>query len=71
MIKFEKSCPSVKIWWIKDPETGEVRFSFDRKKTYSVWNDYPHKMTPKEVTIFDAENPVWAKFFECRKEKKR
>lgn len=54
------------IWWIKGG-VGEWLFSFDRKKVYNMYRDYPHAMTPEEVAIFDKENPFWADYFADRK----
>lgn len=66
--KFYKENPSDKIWWLDDGSIGNWQFSFDRKKVYSMFRDYPHAMTPEEVSIFDKENPFWAEFFKNRKE---
>lgn len=56
-----------KIWWL---DTGNRKgyfiFSFDKKKRYNLFEDYPHNMTPEEVEIFDKENPFWANFFKKR-----
>lgn len=52
---------SDRVWWLDDPEsTGELIFSFDRKKSYNFWQDYPDKLTPEEREIFARENPVLA-----------
>ena len=69
--RFYKENPNDKIWWLDnvDETTGEFIFSFDRKKTYNLFADYPHNMTAEEVRIFDAENPFWADFFKDRKKK--
>lgn len=36
---------------------GPILFSFDRKKIYNFWSDYPHKLTAKEKQLFDDEFP--------------
>lgn len=54
-----------KIWWLDngDDTTGEWIFSFDKKKTYNMFADYPYALTAEEKEIFDRENPYWAGFF--------
>ena len=67
--KFFKNNPSDKISWINnvDEEVGVFLFTFDKEKIYNMFQDYPDKMTPEEVEIFDKENPYWADFFKDRK----
>lgn len=48
---------------------GELLFSFDKKKIYNLWKDYPYNFTEEEIKIFDKEQPYWAEFFKKRKEK--
>lgn len=57
-----------KIWWLDNgqEEIGAFVFSFDRKKLYNLFSDYPKKLTKEEKEIFDKENPFWADFFEKR-----
>lgn len=56
------------IWWLDDNDViGEFVFSFDKKKRYNLFADYPHNMSEKEVAIFNAENPFWADFFADRR----
>ena len=65
---FYKKNPGDRIWWVDDIETiGEELFSFDKKKVYNLFADYPQKMTAEEVRIFNAENPYWANFFADRR----
>lgn len=65
--KFYKNNPEDKIWWIDDPNIiGEWLFSFDKKKIYNMFKDYPQKLTKEEKRIFDKENPYWADFFKDR-----
>lgn len=65
---FYKKKKSDKIWWIEDLDhRGRFLFSFDRKKIYNLFADYPHNLTPKEKEIFDKENPFWKNFFSDRK----
>lgn len=57
------------IWWVNDLDTkGEFLFSFDKKKIYNLFADYPHNLTKEEKEIFDKENPYWAEFFRDRSE---
>lgn len=66
--RFYKENPSDRVWWLDNfGVVGEFVFSFDRKKEYNLFADYPHNMTDDEVRIFDAENPFWADFFKDRK----
>ncbi|MBM6821250.1 DUF7675 family protein [Fusobacterium mortiferum] len=55
------------IWWVNDLDTkGEFLFSFDKKKIYNLFADYPHNLSKEEKEIFDKENPYWAEFFSDR-----
>lgn len=52
-----------KIWWVRNPHVkGPKYFTFDKKKIYSYWQDYPFILTAREKEIFDKENPYWAEF---------
>lgn len=49
------------IWWVvNDGMIGPLLFSFDRQKVYNYWTDYPDKLSPEELEIFDREQPLWA-----------
>ena len=64
---FYKNNPDDKIWWLEEPDQiGVWLFSFDRKKIFNMFEDYPQKLTSEEKRIFDAENPYWADFFKDR-----
>jgi len=53
-----------KIYWVDNfDRVGEYLFTFDKKKFYNLFADYPHNLTEEERRIFDKENPYWAKFF--------
>ena len=55
------------IWWQDTPDrVGEFLFSFDKKKIYNLFADYPYNLTKEEKEIFDKENPYWAEFFKDR-----
>lgn len=65
--RFYKNKPSDKIWWVDNPEKiGEWLFSFDKRKIFNMFSDYPHKLTPEQKQIFDKENPYWKEFFKDR-----
>ena len=65
---FYKDSEESKVWWIdKIGVIGEFLFSFDKKKIYNLFLDYPHNMTEEEVRIFDSENSFWRDFFSDRK----
>lgn len=64
---FYKENPKDRIWWVNNDMTGVYEFSFDKKKIYNMFEDYPNNMTAEEVEIFDRENPYWAEFFSDRK----
>lgn len=54
-----------KIWWVdKGEEIGVWEFTFDKKKFYNLFRDYPEKLSVEEWLLFNEENPYWAKFFE-------
>lgn len=65
--RYEKREPTDNIWWLITDEKGPFIFSFDKKKNYNLFQDYPHALTKKQLKIFDQENPFWAEFFEDRK----
>ena len=64
---FYKNNPSDEIWWLDNPDVvGEFVFSFDKKKTFNLFADYPYNLTPEQKEIFDKENPYWKDFFKDR-----
>lgn len=66
--RYFKNEPTNKIWWVDDPETvGEYLFTFDCKKEFNLFRDYPDALTDAQRKIFDAENPKWAEFFADRR----
>lgn len=70
--RFFKQASTDKVWWAerKKDVTGPLEITFDQKKIYNLWADYPGNMTEEEVETFDKENPYWADFFKYRKQKK-
>lgn len=64
---FYKENPNDKVFWIDNPDSiGEFLFSFDKKKIYNLFSDYPHNLSKEEKRIFDKENPYWVSFFRDR-----
>jgi hypothetical protein len=63
--RWYKENPDDKIWWLdnSDEIEGEWIFSFDKKKRFNMFADYPKKLTKEQKEIFDKENPYWASFF--------
>lgn len=60
--------PSAQCTWIDNPERiGEMLFTFDGKRIFNLFHDYPHELTEEQRRVFDAENPFWAEFFKDRK----
>ncbi len=80
--EFYKENKDDKVWWVehyilldKDKGTtqdnidkiiGELLISFNKKKIYNLFQDYPYNLTKEEKEIFDKENPYWADFFKDR-----
>lgn len=58
---FYKQNETDKIWWVDDGSIGNLAVSFDRKKIYYIFRDYPWKFSKEEKELFDKENPFWAK----------
>lgn len=58
-----------KTWWVDTSwyAKGLMLITFDRKKFYNLFEDYPQNMTSEEIEIFDKENPFWEDFFSDRK----
>lgn len=62
-----KEKESDSIWWLDtSDQDGVFLFSFDKKKIYNLFADYPHNLTPEQKDIFDKENPYWADYFKDR-----
>lgn len=65
---FYKQKETDSIWWVDNPDKiGVFLFSFDKKKTFNLFQDYPWKLTAEQKEVFDKENPYWANFFKDRK----
>lgn len=66
---FYKNNPNDKIWWVdKLDSLGEHLFSFDKKKIYNFFRDYPHNLTKEQKELFDKENPFLVNYFKGRQE---
>lgn len=61
---FYKDNENENIWSVETPETidsvGTILFSFDKKTVFNFWTDYPDKLTPEQIRIFQNENPTLA-----------
>lgn len=63
-----KSDESLKIWRVETPDRkGEFLFTFDCKKVFNFFHDYPEKLTDEEITIFEKEYPELAALKQPRK----
>ncbi len=64
----EKKEEGHSIYWVNflGERFGEHIFTFDKKKFYNLFRDYPHNLTKEEKEIFDRENPFWKDFFKNR-----
>lgn len=64
---FYKNNDTDQIWWVDNTEKiGEHLFTFDKKKIYNLFEDYPYNLTKEQKEIFDKENPYWKEFFKDR-----
>ncbi len=67
--EFIKENEGDQVWWLDNYDViGEHVFSFNRKKRYNLFRDYPDKLSVREWLTFNAENPYWAEFFADRNE---
>ena len=66
MKQWKKDSPDSLIWWLEEVteviDDDDYIFSFDKKKRYHLFGDYPAKLTPKEKEIFDKEYPFWRRY---------
>lgn len=66
--EFYKEKKTDKVWWIDNyDKVGVFLFSFDKKKIFNLFRDYPHELTAEQKALFDKENPYWKEFFKERK----
>ena len=66
--EFYKKNENDTIWWVDNLDSvGENLISFDKKKIYNLFKDYPYNFSEEEKELFDKENPYWADYFKDRK----
>lgn len=64
---FYKQNESDEVWWTNDTEyVGRFLFSFDKKRVFNLFEDYPHALTKEQLEIFNRENQYWVEFFKDR-----
>ena len=62
--EFEHKHPGDTIWWTEEVgRIGQFLFSFDKKKIYNFFRDYPEELTPEEKELFDKENAEFVSYF--------
>lgn len=62
-----KNNPDDQIWWVDTSDRdGIFVFTFDKKRFFNLFEDYPHNLTAEQKAIFDKENPYWKDFFSDR-----
>lgn len=63
-----KADENLKIWRVETPDKkGEFLFTFDCKKVFNFFKDFPEKLTDEEIAIFTAEYPELAALKKPRK----
>lgn len=65
---FVKNKDSDLIYWVDNAKekVGEWLFTFDKRRIFNMFADYPKALTAEQKAVFDSENPYWAKFFADR-----
>ena len=63
---YYKKGSTKKVFWLYSDKVGEHVFSFDKKKNYNLFEDFPHNLTKEEVNIFIKEEYYWTRFFKHR-----
>ena len=56
------------IWWLGNgaDTKGEWVFSFDKKRRFNMFADYPWKLTSEQKEVLGRENPYRRDFFSSR-----
>ena len=63
-----KASADRKIWQVETPnKKGEFLFTFDKKKVFNFFKDYPEKLSDDEIAIFEIEYPELAALKQPRK----
>lgn len=62
--EFYKENEKSRIWWVHSKLKGLILFSFDKKKIYNLYKDYPKNLTKEQLEIFKKENPLLAEIFD-------
>lgn len=57
------------IFWVDGGNIGEHLFTFDKKRIFNLFRDYPHELNAQQKETFDKENPYWVDFFADRQPK--
>ncbi len=53
--------------WVRNPDKkGEFLFTFDGKRIFNLFKDYPYELTKEQKELFDKANPYWANYFKDR-----
>ena len=67
MGKYDNLREKTVVWVPGDRDVeGQHLFTFDGKKIYNFFRDYPHNLTGEEKEIFDKTFPWWANHFKGR-----
>lgn len=64
--RFFKNEPEDQILWAEPDVIGEFLFTFDKKRIFNLFEEYPWALTKEQREIFDRENPFWKDFFKDR-----
>ena len=65
--RFFKLNDGDRVWWtVSGDRLGGQKFSFDKKKVYDLFKDYPEKLSVEEWLVFNAENEYWYNGFKDR-----
>lgn len=64
MKKIYRDSKDNKVWWLETEALGESVFTIDKKKFYSLFGDYPEKLSVEEWLTFNDEYPYWRDFYE-------
>lgn len=54
------------MWSVRDGHIGPVLVSFDKKKIYNLWCDFPNEFTKDQIAIFKKEMPFWYNMLKSR-----